>query len=233
MSDDGSNFARDIILSLPPMEPREWNMTKADLTKLGLYCDDVAKERNAKLCAIDVVENPANPANPLSDSLKTAMKDHQEQQYKAKATVTARSSVSAEEDGSIVVRSYAEHLAAHNCTTGSWLANFVVTPGEGEVEMTGKVELHVYYYEGGVNVQMRATREFPATKLESSAPVIVEKISEWEKELYNQLSSMFADGEIDCKLKKIRRILPITRTRFKWDAAAQASVKLLNARSNE
>jgi Mg2+ and Co2+ transporter CorA len=60
------------------------------------------------------------------------------------------------------------------------------------------------------------------------AKAIVKQITAREKELYEQMKDMC--DQIDDNLKKMRRILPITKTRFKWDASAQKQVKLLNER---
>lgn len=79
---------------------------------------------------------------------------------------------------------------------------------------------------------------------EQLSNVIVNEISYREKVLYDDIQTMFSSSNnnsrnsssngsdnFDACLRKIRRILPITKTRFKWDTAAQKQVKLLNERS--
>jgi hypothetical protein len=223
------NFGRDLLLSLPPMESRDWTVTKGDLNKLNLYSDDNMKDRNQKMC---VAEGSASSA--LSASLRTAMEEHQSL-YKQKGQVTARFSF--EESGETVkIRTYAELLAAHNCCSGCWTAEWALLAKGTDGELSGKVQLHVFYYEDGSNVQLRSSREFSmesvsGTDEEGLAKAAVDRISVWEHQLFNELSTLYDEGEMESKLRQIRRILPITKTRFKWDAAAQASVKLLNARS--
>jgi hypothetical protein len=223
------NFSRDLLLSLPPMESRDWANTKGDLNKLNLYSDEAMKDRNQKMC---VVEGSASSA--LSASLRTALQEHQSL-YEQKGEVSAR--LSFEEDGETVrIRTYAELLAAHNCCSGSWTAEWTLLAKGTNGELSGTVSLHVYYYEDGSNVQLRSIREFSSAPVsgpdeDGLAKAVAARIGEWELELFNELSSLYDEGEMESKLRQIRRILPITKTRFKWDAAAQASVKLLNARS--
>jgi F-actin capping protein alpha subunit len=223
------DFARDLLIALPPMESRDWTMTKGDLSKLSLYSDEVAKSRNQKMCAAD-----GRATSPVSAALRDALKDHTSL-YTQKGNVNARSSI--EEDGDIfTVRTCAEILSPHNCSAGCWTAEWVLAVNGTNGDLTGKVNLHVYYYEDGSNVQLRSSREFSSESLagsddESLAKAVVDQISKWEGIVFTELSSLYEEGEMESKLRHIRRILPITKTRFKWDSAAQASVKLLNARS--
>lgn len=210
------DFARDLMLSLPPMESREWNSTKADLTKLNVYNDSIMKERNQKMCTTGAAPKHA---------YDLIVKNHIESVYKDKSNVTARYVV--ETDNTI--RTYAEHVASHNCSTGSWAGTWTIS----DTTLSGSIVLHAHYYEAGSNVQMRVNREFSAQLADSEAETVVQQIKLWEVELYEQLSTMFSDGEVDSSLKQVRRILPITKTRFKWDAQAQASVQLLNARAGK
>lgn len=220
-SDD--NFGRNLLLSLPPMEARDWNTTKAHLKELGLYSDDAMKERDVRTC----VEEEGSGG---SDALRAAVKQHQEELYQKKDAVTARSTVVVH-DGKTVIRTYAEHLAPHNCSNGCWSGEWIL---DG-LNLSGKVSLHVHYYED-MNVQMQSTRDFSSSTVagddeESLAKAVAEHIAKCEKEVYDSISDLFQEGgEMESKMKQVRRILPITRTRFKWDTAAQQSVKLLNER---
>lgn len=223
------DFARDLLLALPPMESREWTVTKGDLNKLSLYSDEASKSRNQKMCAAE-----GRATSPISASLRIALQDHTNL-YIQKGNVNARYSI--EEDGKFVtIRTCAEIVSPHNCSSGCWTAEWVLAVNGTDGDLSGKVNLHVYYYEDGSNVQMRSSREFPPESLvgsddDSLAKAVVDQVSMWEVIVFGELSSLYEEGEMESKLRHIRRILPITKTRFKWDAAAQASVKLLNARS--
>lgn len=156
-----------------------------------------------------------------------------------------------EEEGVMVARTHVEHLDSMNSRTGRWSTEWKIKPGkETEAEVSGTATIHVHYFENGANLQLRSSRQFDkqsastaeeqvnsiVAQMESRtmsyeekvANAILAQISSREKELYEQFLVMC--DEIDSKLKKIRRILPITKTRFKWDAAAQKQVRLLNAR---
>jgi F-actin capping protein alpha subunit len=226
MDDD---FARDLLMALPPMESREWTMTKGDLNKLSLYSDEASKSRNQKMCTSE-----ARATSPISASLGKALQEHTNL-YIQKGNVNARYTIN--EEGEIVtVRTCAETLSPHNCSSGCWTAEWVLAVNGTSGDLSGKVSLHVYYYEDGSNVQMRSSREFASESFSGSdadslAKAVVDQVSKWEVIVFAELSSLYEEDEMESKLRRIRRILPITKTRFKWDAAAQASVKLLNARS--
>ena len=76
-------------------------------------------------------------------------------------------------------------------------------------------------------MQMRATREVPSKAI-ASAEEAIKAIKRADNTLLSDLTDQDA---LTGSLKKIRRILPITKTRMKWSDEAHKSVKLLNARS--
>ena len=63
---------------------------------------------------------------------------------------------------------------------------------------------------------------------EKIAKTTEKEIATREKELYEQMKGACEDAESN--LKKMRRILPVTKTRFQWNGAAQKQVRLLNDR---
>jgi F-actin capping protein alpha subunit len=219
------------------------------------------KEHAVRTCSGTIgetAETSSNSSDCQIEHIRTKLSNYQSR-YTAKG-VTARCSVvqeQAAEDGStvIVARTYAEHLDAGNCSAGSWAAVWTIRIlTEKEAELQGTVQLHTHYSEGGSNVQTRAAKEFEAKTVtteeelvhslvakfekntmsyaEQLAGRIVERIGVYEQQLHTELSAMLEQHNLDDVLRKIRRILPVTKTRFKWDSAAQRNVKLLNSRSN-
>jgi hypothetical protein len=55
---------------------------------------------------------------------------------------------------------------------------------------------------------------------------IMKQIMTWEMDVLNLLKTMNEGGTGD-HLRAIRRVLPITKTKMKWDVVAQRSVKTL------
>jgi uncharacterized coiled-coil protein SlyX len=239
-------YGKQLLFSLPPMESKDLDTTVlADLKKLNAFQETFLKELSDKQCT-EVVPKGSGQI----EFVKGKLAAYQQSLYTDKG-VTARHTV-IEEGKEIIIRTYAEHLDTHNCMTGSWTAKWtILVRGEKEADLGGIVKLHAYYYEEGSNVQMRADKDFASKPVEAQeekvnsmvakfeknkmsyeeqlAKVIVDQITAHEKEMYTQLASMVEELG-DGTLKKFRRILPVTKTRFKWDAEAQKQVRLLNAR---
>jgi uncharacterized coiled-coil protein SlyX len=239
-------FGKELLFSLPPMESKDLNTTVlGDLKKLNAFQETFLQELSDKHCT-----EGAPKGSSQIEYVKGKLTDYQQSLYIDKG-VTARHNVI--EDGKeVVIRTYAEHLDTHNCMTGSWSAQWtVLIQGEKEADLGGSAKLHAYYFEEGSNVQMRADKTFVSKPIEAQeemvnslvakfekqkmsyeeqlAKVIVDQITAHEKEMYTQLASMVEELG-DSTLKKFRRILPVTKTRFKWNAEAQKQVRLLNAR---
>ena len=76
---------------------------------------------------------------------------------------------------------------------------------------------------------MFAEQKFPKTAVLADADkplakVIMMQIIQWESDVITALTAVYGE-EMDGTLKKIRRTLPITRTRLKWDLIASRAFK--------
>lgn len=229
-----STFGRDLLLSLPPMDQRDWKVKQADLEKLGLLDASAVSDLHQKICMNGSGGDSDSGSSALRNSIRGSLKEYMDR-LKDKPSVNARFSVT-EEDGKTVLRTYAETVDASNLSSGCWMAHWTLdSESDTAAELSGTVSMHVYYFEDNSNVQLRASKPYQTSFTAEDGPdglatKIVNQIGHWEREVYDELSSQFNDQEIESKLRKVRRILPITKTRFKWDSAAQANVKLLNAR---
>jgi hypothetical protein len=149
-----------------------------------------------------------------------------------------------------------ELLDAHNSKAACLATCWTITIPDKDVQksvnavaVAGTAVLHSHYSEGTVNLQLRCHQPFQAAtagteeekvnsivaqmedrKLsyeQKVARAVVDQIAAHETAMYAKLSTRLEEAS---DLKTLRRILPITKTRFKWDAAAQKQVKLLNDR---
>lgn len=132
----------------------------------------------------------------------------------------------------MILISHAELLDGINSRTGCWTATWSIIaenkPDVNQAEISGSVKCRSWCYEEGT-VHMSATQTFERTAVaggnaEEMAKVLMAKIKEWEKQVIDALGAVYGD-EMDGTLKKIRRTLPITRTRLKWDLIAERSIK--------
>jgi hypothetical protein len=172
--------------------------------------------------------------HPLAAKLKEKLKSHQETCFGSSGSkVTARVALlPGASDSQFIVQTYAEKLDLANQYTGYWKATWTVTATSGDVaEVKGDVQLHTYSYEDG-NIQLKTEKTFEGTLVEerengpeedaSLANGILHQIIEWEHDVLEILKGLH-DLSAD-HLRHIRRVLPITKTKMKWEVAAQRSV---------
>jgi len=153
--------------------------------------------------------------------------------------------------GSQMIHTFVQVLDLKNQSTGYWAGQWTVQRlTETEATLEGTVTIHCFNQEqSSTHWQMKqhfdvmtvSTVEEKVNaivaKLEQSqlsydeklAQKLVTTITRKEDDVYQQIDSEVYEG-LDTQLKQLRRILPVTKTRFKWDAAAQKQVVLLNAR---
>ncbi len=180
-------------------------------------------------------------AEPLMGSLKQYQKDN----FGTKSGVTARVAMAAGGSGGqqLLVHTYAGKIDASNQHSGCWRATWTIdkVSSNDACEISGHVQVHSYAHEEG-NVQLKITRDFVPVKVIKAAAKggqtptleqgIVQQIMQWELEILGILESL-NESETADQLRSIRRVLPITKTKMKWDVVAHRSVKTLKKTAPE
>lgn len=127
---------------------------------------------------------------------------------------------------------HAEHLDGHNSRTGSWTAKWKIEcenmSGATSADISGTVESKCWCYED-CTAHMLASQSFETVSVQADeenplARALMDQIVAWEKDVMEALNAVYGD-EMDGTLKKIRRTLPITRTRLKWELIANRAIK--------
>lgn len=232
---------------LPPsMESKDYTSVVADLQSLQAFNEKMLVDHDIKTCK-NISEKGSSQIEYVKSKLEAYQKLYTDKDLVARYTCVER-------DGEIEILTYTELIDSNNCITGSWASKWIAKIlTEKSVDLHGEVNFHVHYYERGSNVQSRSKRQFASETVaareekvnamvhlwqkekmsyeEQLSKVIVDAIAFREKTFYDDLQIMY--NECDGGLKKVRRILPVTKTRFKWDTAAQKQVKLLNERKSE
>ena len=170
----------------------------------------------------------------LQESLAQELIQHQNSKYGPKGVTCARDFQWGESANHIYLSTYAELIDGNNSRTGSWTALWIIhaenAPGVNEAEIKGEVSMRAWCYED-CTIHMDGSQSFESTSVAgdadeglSLAKVIVMQIKEWESEAIEALQNIYGD-EMDGTLKSIRRVLPITKQRLKWDIIAQKAMK--------
>lgn len=186
----------------------------------------------------------ASVSNPLAADLKEKLLRYQQKAFsgaggrgsivkKANARVWV---LPGDSPSQFQVVSFAEKIDGNNLQTGYWKSTWTITSTSGaEAEVKGTVELHTYSFEEG-NTQMQLVHSFDGEIVEEMENEMVEeepslangvlfKIIQWEHEVLSILKGLHdLSGD---SLKKIRRVLPITKTKMNWEVEAQRGVRHL------
>ena len=210
--------------------PGQFDVVLENLQKVAkkpVQVDAIKKELDAKRC----VGLNEKVSHPLAGPLKEKLEAYQKEAFSSKPGVKARVAVTqGDEPYMCVLHTYAEKIDLSNQYTGSWTATWVVASEESDVaELSGTVSLHTYCYEDG-NTQLRTKKEFETIEVNAGgdglAKALMDRIVEWEHEVLGLLVAM--NDFVSDNLRDIRRILPITKTKMKWDVVAHRNVKTLD-----
>lgn len=212
-----------VIATLPPLDKRELESLQKQAAEYAVVDGFASLTLKQRTCTGEPSNPPAGGA--FVDALEAAVKDYQSKRYGGGKDVTARHQIDTNDEGHLVLRTYAEMIDPHKTRTGYWAGCWII---ETESSVRGTMSVHVYNYEDG-NIQMRAQREMPKKDI-STAEEVIKAIKRAEASL---LSDVTDKDALTSSLKSIRRILPISKTRMKWDDGAQKAVSLLNKRNTD
>ncbi|CAB9501014.1 expressed unknown protein [Seminavis robusta] len=183
------------------------------------------KDQQKKGMAMGVAQHHA-----LGPYLAQEISNYQTQKYSPRNVTFYRNIGPGSKPSELIVNTHAELLDGNNSRTGEWSAEWTVNAESwAQAEMSGQVQTRAWCYEDST-AHMSATQTFGPTVVAATtqevplAKVIMLQIIQWEKEMLTALNAVYED-EMDATLKAIRRTLPITRTRLKWDLIAQRAVK--------
>jgi F-actin capping protein alpha subunit len=167
----------------------------------------------------------------LGPPLAQEFANFQAQKYSSRGATFYRDLAVGNTASEIIVTTHAEMLDGHNSRTGHWAAVWTIHATSWlEAQVSGQVNCRAWCYED-CTAHMFAEQTFDKTIVVADNPedaplakVILAQIIQWEKEVMEALTAVYGD-EMDGTLKKIRRTLPITRTRLKWALIAQRAIK--------
>lgn len=219
--------ARTILLQCSA--PGEFDTVAEKLSKLaspqvlsGPWLTEIKKEHDLETC----VTGNESVSHPLAGPIKEKLKAHQDEAFGSKKSVTYRMTINAGDDSDgFIVKTYAEKIDTSNQFSGSWKATWMISGDATQGDIIGEIKIHTYSHEEG-NVQLKTVRNFEdSVSGDDVAQKLMDKIKEWDHEVLDLLKS-FHD-QVPEGLRSIRRVLPITKTKMKWDVEAHRNVKTL------
>jgi len=132
--------------------------------------------------------------------------------------------------GCITVLISAEKLSLRNYWSGNWRSQFEVKFTGGTVAtVSGWSKIHIHYFEDG-NVQMQNSKDCNASvNFKGAADLAANVVAEVEKHentIQKALEEMYSNMSGDT-FKEMRRVMPITHTKFDWNVNAHQMVRNL------
>jgi len=168
--------------------------------------------------------------SPSVDSYRSALSSHLSvylsESFKANKAALA---VYGADNGQLTVAISARNVNLGNFWTGAWRAVYSLTVqpqhSGSTTELKGGVKVSVHYFEDG-NVQLHSSCDLTTILVLSDGPEplarkVTEAIGKFESEYQNALEEMYVNMH-RTTFKAMRRLLPVNRQKFVWDAAAHS-----------
>lgn len=223
-------IARDLLLSSPP---GQFEVILQDLFQLitpplpNEWIDKVRTEFHS-LTGREALSELATSATMDDDplGLQEGMKRHIEKYYSARGVKSNYVIDTSSDNAKYSILLYAERIQLEKFHAGSWTARYTITENEKNVVcIKGKAVLRAHSLEHG-NVQVKTTVDFPSTEIPKDD--IFQKNQNWEESLMNSLGDTYDEISTDA-LKRFRRVMPVTRTRFDWNLLGHRGIRQLGA----
>ena len=143
-----------------------------------------------------------------------------------------------DETQTLTITTYAERIDLQNQQVGSWKGCYTNCPTSGS--MHGEIVIWAHTFENGGNVQLISNISLDATisvtclpsdgseKRSSWASAVTRQIGSWEElEIVRKMDLTYASMG-STYLKRLRRVMPVTRTKMEWNVMAHRVVQTLS-----
>ena len=122
----------------------------------------------------------------------------------------------------------AERVNFQQFHAGSWTSRYSIQfndDGSKSVTMSGTINLHAHTFENGT-LQLKSTVDLP--EVTTTQDRIMKQIQKWDEDSVMSLHGVYDDMSDDI-LKKLRRVMPITRTKFDWNVQGHRGIRELGS----
>jgi hypothetical protein len=145
-----------------------------------------------------------------------------------------------DETPTLTVATYAERIDLQNHRAGSWKGCYKICPNSGSIH--GEISVWAHTFENGGNVQMISNLSLDASLSRCSPSDGSEKRSSWASALTRLIRSWeeievikYHTYESICNthLKRLRRVMPVTRTKMEWNVMAHRARQTLGEGHNK
>ena len=225
-SSDQLRIAKHLLLSSPP---GQFDLILQDLTEIISPSQDWIKtirhEHNSRTGREALDSSNAPKLENDSLDLQDGMQQYTDQFYNARGVNANHVLSSPNADGQVTILLYAERIQLQQYHAGSWTARYFINEHVDEEKLTisGKIVLHAHTFENG-NLQLKSIVDLP--RVETNKSGIFQQIQKWDEDSVMALRGVYDDMSGDI-LKKLRRVMPVTRTRFDWNVEGHRGIRQL------
>ncbi|KAJ8600573.1 hypothetical protein CTAYLR_008185 [Chrysophaeum taylorii] len=133
------------------------------------------------------------------------------------SSANARAAVFATDQGDLKIALSAENLNLRNYWSGNWRSTWTVSLAGAQASVQGTLKLRAHYFEDG-NVQLQTTKDVEPSPVSAAdlGRAVTDVIEDAETSLQQGLEDMYNNMTHET-FKAMRRIMPITRTKMKWN----------------
>jgi hypothetical protein len=153
-----------------------------------------------------------------------------------------------EADRTLKINTYAEKNDLQNCRAVSWKGYYTISlpPSSTSNILMGKIDLRVHTFENGGNFHLRSTVSLRANIKQGISTAsddseqqsvwvssVIQQMEYWDRvEVTRNIAEMF-DSLHNTYMKRLRRVMPITRTKMDWNVACHRVVRTLCEGQND
>lgn len=128
-------------------------------------------------------------------------------------------SVIPQQDGGYQIYISAQRIRFNQFNIGSWLGIYKLMHVNNHYVLSGAIDIHTQAFEGKGNFQNTSRFILSETNVKNHAESVLEHISNFETNCMSQLNCFY--DETGDQMKRLRRIMPITRQKFSWNVSGQ------------
>ena len=185
-----------------------------------------------------------NNNDEFETNLHTSFQTYIQNHYSSKGVESNYNIIYKPNESSYDIHVYAERIKLPQYNTGSWYAKYVIKRlidsndgSNSKMIISGVVDIHTHAFENG-NVQLQSKTTFPPQTIETKsstssslsalAEQIISHVQKWDEEYIIQpLKHVYNDMSNDI-LKKMRRVMPVTRRKFDWNVEGHRFMNILH-----
>lgn len=189
----------------------------------SLSDDDWIETMKSQHPSFHYQEQAKGEMDAFGQELEDAVKLHVQKFYAGPHVVVTHSVTSQQTKGEYKICVSAQRNRFHQFNIGSWIGTYtlspVITSDRSCYVLTGTMNVHTQAFEGKGNFQNTSKFILSETNVKNHAESVIQNISTFETDCLNQLNRFY--DETGDQLKRLRRIMPITRQKFSWNVSGQ------------